>query len=144
MKPCFLRPRFGTVRAARHENAGTMKTKTIFTRFHFAICGIRATLASEWAFRTELLCFVAVLFVLVLTRPDPIWWALVFLTSGALLAVELVNTAVEKLADHLHPKIHPALKIVKDTLAGAVLMMATAAVLVFLAFLWMLMTPLLK
>lgn len=60
---------------------------------------------------------------------------LLLLTSGGVLTAELINTAVEKLVDHLHPDQHPVLKIVKDTLAGAVLVMSITAIFVFIMFL---------
>jgi len=52
------------------------------------------------------------------------------------LAAELANTAVERLADRLHPERHPEIKLVKDCLAAAVLVaslgaLAVAAALVF-------------
>jgi len=43
------------------------------------------------------------------------------------VAAELMNTAIENLADLLHPEVHPALRIVKDCAAGAVLVATLAA-----------------
>src|ERR1039458_3870607 len=50
-----------------------------------------------------------------------LWWALVIIASAAVLAAELFNTAIERLADHLHPEMHPEIRIVKDCAAAAVL-----------------------
>jgi undecaprenol kinase len=50
------------------------------------------------------------------------------------LAMELVNTAVEHLADHLHPDQHPRIKIVKDCAAAAVLVTSLGALCVAVAF----------
>ena len=61
-------------------------------------------------------------------RPEPVWWALVLLASAAVLAAELFNTAIEHLADHLHPELHPLIRVVKDCAAGAVLLTAAGAV----------------
>ena len=38
-----------------------------------------------------------------------------------------MNTAVEHLADHLHPEIHPSIRIVKDCAAAAVLVAVVGA-----------------
>jgi diacylglycerol kinase (ATP) len=46
------------------------------------------------------------------------------------LVAELFNTALESLIDHLHPEIHPAIKIAKDSAAGAVLLLSAGAVIV--------------
>ena len=51
------------------------------------------------------------------------------------LAAELFNTALEHLIDHLHPALHPSIKIAKDCAAGSVLLLSLSAVAVFIAFL---------
>src|SRR6476659_7978664 len=71
---------------------------------------------------------LALLFaVLVVFRPEPLWWALASLASAAVVSTELMNTAVEHLADHLHPEIHPSIRIVKDCAAAAVLVAVVGA-----------------
>lgn len=55
------------------------------------------------------------------------------LTCALVLALELVNSAVEAVIDLLHSGIHPAVKLAKDMLAGAVLMMSVAALIVGVA-----------
>ena len=59
--------------------------------------------------------------------------ALVALTCGALLAIELVNSAIEQTLDALHPDYHPGIGKAKDRSAGAVLVLAVTAVLIWLA-----------
>ena len=63
--------------------------------------------------RTQVLVLIAVVIALIVLRPAPLWWALVLLASSAVLAAELFNTAIERLADHLHPELHPEIRIVK-------------------------------
>ncbi len=50
-----------------------------------------------------------------------------------LIGFELVNTAIEQLADRLHPEKHPSIAIVKDCAAAAVLISSIAALLVAIA-----------
>ena len=52
---------------------------------------------------------------------------MVILASAAVISAELFNTAIEHLADHLHPEIHPSIRIVKDCAAAAVLVSSVAA-----------------
>jgi len=40
-------------------------------------------------------------------RPSALWWALVLLASAGVLRPRLFNTAIEGLADGLHPQDHP-------------------------------------
>jgi len=63
----------------------------------------------------------------------------VALTVTVVLGAELVNTAIECLADHLHPEQHPRIKLVKDCAAAAVLVVSLGAVSVALAFLFSLL-----
>jgi undecaprenol kinase len=112
-----------------------MKNQGIFRRFQFAWAGLKATVRSERSFRTHIGAFAFVVCLLLFTRPPAIWWALMLLTCGLMMAIELINTAVEKLVDHIHPDQHEIIGVVKDTLAGAVLLACAGAVCVLLAFL---------
>jgi undecaprenol kinase len=49
---------------------------------------------------------------------------------AAVLAFETVNAALESLIDHLHPDIHPEIRVIKDMAAGAVLLVVIGAVAV--------------
>ena len=113
-----------------------MKNHSLLRRIQYACAGIKASWQSENSFRLQVGALTLVVILLLTTKPDAAWWALLLLTSGGVLAAELINSAVEKLIDHLHPGQHATLKTVKDTLAGAVLVMSIAALLVFAAFLW--------
>jgi len=112
-----------------------MKNRGFRHRLGYALAGIAISWKTERTFRTLSLGMAFILAVLVATRPAPIWWAVLLLTAGGVVALELINTAVEKLIDHVHPDQHEIVGIVKDTLAGAVLAMSVTALLVFAAFL---------
>ena len=103
-----------------------------------ALCdrGYRACVcAPSRACGRRALGLLLVLIALALLRPAAIWWALVILASSAVLAAELFNTAVERLADHLHPDLHPEIRLVKDCAAGGVLISSAGAVAVAIALL---------
>jgi diacylglycerol kinase (ATP) len=53
----------------------------------------------------------------------------------AVLAAELFNTALEQLADRLHPEQHPQIRIAKDCAAAAVLVVSIGAIVVAAALL---------
>jgi undecaprenol kinase len=112
------------------------KNQSLFRRFGFAFQGLACTWRSEANFRIQLVTLLVVVVVLATLKIEPVWWAMVLLTSGAVLAAELFNTALEHLADHLHPQIHPRIQIVKDCAAAAVLVTAAAAVAVGVALLF--------
>lgn len=77
---------------------------------------------------------VATLALLCVLRPEPFWWALMVLASGAVLAAELINTALERVIDRLHSETHPLIGEAKDCAAGAVLVLSFAALGVFAAY----------
>jgi len=112
-----------------------MKNQPFHKRLVFALQGICAALRMESSFRLQCLAAVIVVIVLVCVRPVMIWWALLLLNCGMVLAAELFNTALEHLIDHLHPDLHPSIKIAKDCAAGSVLILSLSAVAVFVAFL---------
>ena len=63
-------------------------------------------------------------------RPAPIWWAVVALTIALVMALELINSALETVIDLLHPATHPEIRVAKDMVAGAVLTISIAALAV--------------
>ncbi|GAA0443113.1 hypothetical protein GCM10008983_20350 [Lentibacillus halophilus] len=58
---------------------------------------------------------------------EALQWSILMLASGMVLTAELINTAVEKMMDHLTPEFHPCTKVVKDMAAAAVLVSAVFA-----------------
>ncbi len=54
-------------------------------------------------------------------------WCLVAFAVGSVLAAEAFNTALEALADAVHPKNHPGVGRSKDLAAGGVLLVSLAA-----------------
>ncbi len=109
------------------------KNRPFHHRLGFALAGLAHAFRHERSVRTHVAAAGLVLVALLVLRPAPAWWALAALASGAVVAAELFNTALERLADHLHPDLHPEIRIVKDCGAAAVLVLAVAAVLVALA-----------
>jgi diacylglycerol kinase (ATP) len=55
-------------------------------------------------------------------------WCLQILAFGLVLAVEGLNTAVEKIADFIHPDFHKKIGFIKDIAAGAVFFAAMSAI----------------
>ena len=111
-----------------------MKNQPFASRLGFALGGIAFTLRSERSFRVHVAAVAAVTGVLIWLRPAPLWWAVIGLACAAVLAAELVNTAIEQLADHLHPDSHEGIRRVKDCAAAAVLIASIGALAVATAF----------
>jgi diacylglycerol kinase (ATP) len=48
-------------------------------------------------------------------------WGFQILAVGLIMVAEALNTAIEKLADHIEPNAHKTIETIKDVGAGAVL-----------------------
>ena len=72
----------------------------------------------------------AMLGALVILRPEPIWWAVALAATFTALALELANSAVETLADHLHPERDPAIGRAKDLFSAAATVADTAQIVI--------------
>jgi diacylglycerol kinase (ATP) len=103
------------------------KNRPLFVRFGFALSGVWLALRSEASLRTQAAAFVLVTVALFVLRPAPVWWALVLFGSCAVLAAELFNSAIERLADHVQPQLHADIRFVKDCAAAGVLLMVLGA-----------------
>ncbi|WP_298599652.1 diacylglycerol kinase [Zoogloea sp.] len=112
-----------------------MKGQGFLRRFGYARAGIVTAFRRERSMRTHGVAVIAAVVFLGLTRAPALWWALVGLAVGLVLVAEMANTAIETLADHLHPGQHPEIGVVKDVAAGAVLVASLVAVVVGLAYL---------
>jgi diacylglycerol kinase (ATP) len=82
--------------------------------------GLRAAARSEQAFREELAAFVLAVPAAFLVAADT--WRRVMLIGviALLMIVELLNTAIEKLSDHVTPHHHDAIGRIKDMGSAAV------------------------
>ena len=109
-----------------------MKNRPLKERLSFAWSGLRSAWHSEASLRTQIGMSVLLLVVLLILRPALLWWALCGVMVSLVIAAELINTALEQLADHLHPEQHPRIKIVKDCAAAAVLILSAGALWVAL------------
>lgn len=109
-----------------------MKNRNFVERLGFAVAGVLAGWRRERSFRTHSLFAGLALLALLLLWPAPVWWALVALAIALVMALELVNSAIETIIDRLHPERHEEMRIAKDMLAGAVLLISLAALVVAL------------
>jgi undecaprenol kinase len=112
-----------------------MKNQSFRSRLGFAVQGVRSGWRHESSFRLQCMASLAVLLVLLWFRPAAVWWALLLMNCGMVLAAELFNTALEHTLDHLSPERHAAVELAKDCSAGAVLLLSLTAGGSFVAFL---------
>jgi diacylglycerol kinase len=109
--------------------------KAFILGFVYAWRGVRAG-AGGRNFRVMLAAAAVVILLGYILTISAVEWALVVLAMGLVLALELLNTAGEKLVDILSPGPDPRYGRVKDLLAGGVLLAAATAAVVGTIVFW--------
>lgn len=71
--------------------------------------------------RVHAVCLCAVIIMGIALHVAAGEWAILSLACGAVIAVETLNTAIERLADRVTSEREETIRILKDTSAGAVL-----------------------
>lgn len=111
------------------------KTHQTTASFRYALSGIKSSLINEPNIRVHfIVAFLTLLaaFFLTVTQVE---LAILILTIGLVITLELVNTAVEAVVDIVSPEIRPLAKVAKDVCAAAVLTSSATAFFVGLVIL---------
>ena len=85
----------------------------------FALRGMWLLMTTEDSIKAQL--FVAVIAVVLGFYFDisNVEWMIQFLAIGLVLVAEAANTAIEEVADFIHPDYHKKIGLIKDIAAGA-------------------------
>ncbi|MFS4460044.1 diacylglycerol kinase [Bdellovibrio sp. HCB2-146] len=113
-----------------------MKNQAFHRRLRYSLNGIKIAFKNESSFRTQALFAWGALILLMVLRPEPLWWALIIVLIALVLAAEMINTALEFIIDRLHPEQHPIIGKAKDCAAGAVLLLSFASIVVAGVMCW--------
>jgi diacylglycerol kinase (ATP) len=81
---------------------------------------LRYGMSTEAALREEAALLIAGLFLGLAVAPTWLWYAVMVGSLLVLLAVEFLNTAIEKLADHVTREQHAEIRRIKDFGSAAV------------------------
>ncbi len=77
-------------------------------RFHFgfryAWKGLKVAILTERNVKIHLLAMIMVIIIGLITKLSTVEWAILFLTIGAVISMEIINTALERALDYLEPK----------------------------------------
>ena len=84
--------------------------KNFFASFKYAFAGIISVLKNERNFKVQLIIGVLVLLSAFILKADVIEWVVIILCIGLVLSFEMINTAIEKICNFLHPDEHPQIK----------------------------------
>jgi diacylglycerol kinase (ATP) len=103
----------------------------LFISFKYAWAGVSYAFRTQRNFRIHVSVGTLAIVLSLLLQLQAVEVAVIGITSGLVLALELVNTAIESLVDlTVKQTYHDLAKIAKDCAAAAVLISALVAVLV--------------
>lgn len=103
----------------------------LFISLKYAWAGLNYAFRTQRNFRIHLIVGSLAIGLSVLLRLSPTEISIIGLTIGAVLTMELLNTAIESIVDlSVKQTYHDLAKIAKDCAAGAVLTSSLAAILV--------------
>ena len=112
------------------------KKNPLYKSFRYAFEGIIAGIKKERNMKIHCMAMVLVIAAGIILKLSITEWCICLVLFGVILALELVNTAIEAVVDLVTEEYRPLAKLAKDTAAGAVLiasiMAAGAGVLIFL------------
>ncbi len=106
------------------------KNQCLYKRLYNALLGIRYCWQQESSFRTHVVLAIVAIATFTVLQVSLLWWALVALCIGLILAAEILNSAMEALIDHLHPEIHPSIGKIKDMMAGMVFILSAMTLVI--------------
>ena len=101
--------------------------KRFIKSLSFPVEGIVSTFQSEPNFKIHTVAGLLVLLLGIVLPTSTLEWLLLILLIGLVLSAELINTAIEELADTITKKQNQSIKKTKDAMAGAVLVISIAS-----------------
>lgn len=93
--------------------------KNRFRAFKFAFKGFYLLISQEHSIIAQVLIAAAVTVLGFILKISMVEWMFQILAIGLVLSIESLNTAIERLADFVHPEHHKKIGVIKDIGAGA-------------------------
>jgi len=98
--------------------------------FKYAFNGLKLFFIHEHNGRVHLCAAISAIGLSFYLKLSALEWMAILGVISAVFVAEILNSAIEKLADVVSPDFHPKIKIVKDLAAAAVLVAACLALAV--------------
>ncbi len=101
----------------KNPNDGFIKGR--LRSIKFALKGMWLLLTTEDSIKAQFSVGVLATFIGFYFHISATEWMMQFLAIGLVLVAEALNTAIEKIADFIHPDYHKKIGFIKDIAAGA-------------------------
>jgi diacylglycerol kinase len=107
----------------------------LLNSFGYAFKGIAVFFAKDRNGQIQGVIAIAAIILGVACHISITEWLFVITCIGAVISLEMLNTAIEKICDTVFPDFHTQVKMIKDVAAGAVVIMAfTSLAIGFIIF----------
>lgn len=107
-----------------------LSIKRLKKSFGYAFKGIDDVVSNEPNMKIHVSVAILVVIMAFLLKISMIEWIILVLLIGLVLAAEVINTTIENLVDMYTKDYNERAKVVKDTAAGTVLILAITAVII--------------
>lgn len=112
-----------------------LSIKRLRKSFGYAFKGIDDVIKNEPNMKIHVVVAILVVIMAFILKVSIIEWIILVLLIGAVLAAETINTTIEGLVDMYTKEYDEKAKVVKDTAAGTVLILAiTSAIIGLIIF----------
>lgn len=98
----------------------------------FALKGMWLLLTTEDSIKVQVSTALLITLLGFYLEISSVEWMIQCLAIGLVLVAEALNTAVEKVADFVHPDYHEKIGFIKDIAAGAPAFAALISIIIFL------------
>jgi diacylglycerol kinase (ATP) len=121
---------FPRAQSAMPGRGGLLRIKAAF--WH-TVGGIKEGLATEAAIKQEV-AIACIAFLLSFFIASDLWtWVALIASLLLVLSIEFLNTAIERLCNHIQPEKHDAIRITKDLASAGVFFALCLVALVWIA-----------
>lgn len=113
-----------------------IKIKRLLKSFNYACRGFLKIFKEEQNLKVHVIAGLLAVFSGLYFKISRIEFALLAIVIGLVILMEIANSAVERIADILKPRLHVYVKEIKDISAAAVLVSSLLAVIAGILIFW--------
>jgi diacylglycerol kinase len=107
-----------------------VKVKRLIKSFTYAFRGLKKTFKEEQNLQVQSIFGIITIILGIIYHINRTEWMFIIFCIGLVMLMELANSAVERVADVLQPRIHDYVKEIKDIMAAAVMLSSLVSLIV--------------
>lgn len=107
-----------------------LRVKRLIKSFTYALHGLVKTFKEEQNLQIQTIAAAIVIVLAFFLKVERLEWVILILVIALVILMEIANSAVERIADVLRPRINSYVKEIKDITAAAVMIASLAAIII--------------